>query len=170
MIRLGAQIALIISSLLAAFLLVSNAGTLTAISTDVEDVQAGAPPASIADKAIPPVVHPQLSKFRETVTRPIFFESRRFPTVSVEPPRPPPTPPPPPASTISADQFHLLGIVSHDGQKRALIEGPSVLLDWYAEGAKLRDWTLSRIEDNSILLSSDIKNAELLLFRPAEQN
>jgi hypothetical protein len=67
-------------------------------------------------------------------------------------------------------QFRLLGIVQHGDTKRALIEGPSVLLDWYNEGAKLQHWTLTRIESTSVLLSFDEQRGELRLFPSGEQN
>lgn len=109
-----------------------------------------------------------LSAFAQTLARPLFFETRRFPTVAVAAPKP--TPVQPKRTPAPANQFRLLGIVQHGDTKRALIEGPSVLLDWYSEGAKLQLWTLTRVESTSVLLSFEDQRGELRLFPSGEQN
>jgi hypothetical protein len=109
-----------------------------------------------------------LSAFAQTLTRPLFFETRRLPTVAVAAPKPITVQPK--RIPVPTSQFRLLGIVQHGDIKRALIEGPSVLLDWYSEGAKLQDWTLTRIESSSVLLSFDDQRGELRLFPSGEQN
>ena len=126
----------------------------------------------VLHSTFPVVEHPKLETFIQIGERPLFFEGRRIPVINVDPPKPiaPPPPPPPPKPITPSDQFRLLGIVKQGGEKRALMDGPSVLLDWYREGAKLQEWTLSRIEYNSVILTVGKENAELLLFRGAEKN
>lgn len=170
MIRIGVQMAVIVGSLLATVLLILNGNSLIGISVVTPGPQALNAPDALISNAIPPIAFPELGALRETTARPIFFDSRRFPHLETAPSTlPPAAPPPPPEPTVAADQFRFFGTVMQSHQRRALLQGPSVLLDWYAEGAKLGDWTLSRIESNSIFLSSDIKNAELQLFRSAAE-
>jgi hypothetical protein len=109
-----------------------------------------------------------LPAFAQTVTRPLFFETRRLPTVAVAVPKTAPVQPK--RTAAPASQFRVLGIVQHGDTKRALIEGPSVLLDWYSEGDKLQLWTLTRIESTSVLLSFEDQRGELRLFPSGEQN
>jgi hypothetical protein len=104
----------------------------------------------------------------QTLARPLFFETRRLPSVAEAAPKPIAVPAK--RTPAPTSQFRLLGIVQHGDTKRALIEGPSVLLDWYSEGAKLQDWTLTRIESASVLLSFDDQRGELRLFPSGEQN
>ena len=63
-----------------------------------------------------------------------------------------------------------MGIVQDGAIRRALIEAPSVVLDWYNEGANLKGWTISRIDNNSVVLNSNDQRVEIHLFRGPHAN
>lgn len=167
MIRLALQAMLLLVLVAACSVLVVRGADLMRSPIDVAAPhQVWAP--SNAAYPVPTVKERPLGAFPQTLARPIFFEGRRFPQTEAVVPKPPPAPPPRPI--VAPDQFRIFGIVTHGEARRALIQGPSVLLDWYTEGAKLQEWTLTRIENNSIFLSFGDQSAELRLFRIGEQN
>ena len=140
----------------------------------IEGPLALAPPVAVEperpERYQPPaqLVRAPLADFATIVTRPLFFEDRRIPQRARV--VPPVSPSPAPKPLVPPPAFKVMGIVQDGAIRRALIEAPSVVLDWYNEGANLKGWTISRIDNNSVVLNSNDQRVEIHLFRGPHAN
>jgi hypothetical protein len=125
-------------------------------------------PRAIADPA-----QPALSKFSQSLTRPLFFEGRRLPSpqpkqIKAELPKPPPPPsppPPPPKPVVLPDKIKLLGVVMQAQDWKALIEVPPQPAAWLKVGDRIAEWTIAAIEENRVVFSHhSSKTATLALY------
>jgi hypothetical protein len=97
---------------------------------------------------------PSLATFRAVFERPIFSPSRR-----------PPADGKAPVLGIGvAERYRLLGLVSAGEARRALLAEGTRRFE-IAEGAALDGWTVARIEQDRVVLSSPSGEAELRLLR-----
>jgi hypothetical protein len=170
MIRVLAQLALVISFGLAAFQQGSSAwyGITGAppeplAITSGELVPGGVPLSS----AVRPVAFPKLLlvNFTETAARPVFFEGRVYPVREQRAPAAAPPPPPPPAVSPALTGARLVGIISQKSRSRALISvaqkpSVSVLVGEVLEGG----WRVERIGRIDVVLSNGIQTATLEMF------
>ena len=105
------------------------------------------PPPAIAD--LPP-----LATFRAVFERPLFSPSRRPPADGTAP-----------APGIGiAERYRLLGLLTAGQARRALLAEGSRRFE-VAEGAALDGWTVTRIEQDRVVLSSPGGETELRLHR-----
>jgi len=133
-----------------------------------------APPPKRVAREIPDPENPALAAFSQSMTRPLFFEGRRLPTlepkqVKTEPPKPapPPPPPPPPKPVALPDKIKLLGVVILSAERQALVDTPPQPARWFKVGDKIGEWTIARIEENSIVLNHSARSATLPLYSDA---
>ena len=126
-----------------------------------------------APRAIADPAQPALSKFSQTLTRPLFFEGRRLPSpqpkqIKAELPKPPPAPsppPPPPKPVVLPDKIKLLGVVMQAQDWKALIEVPPQPAAWLKVGDRIAEWTITAIEENRVVFSHhSSKTATLALY------
>jgi hypothetical protein len=126
-----------------------------------------------APRAIADPAQPALSKFSQSLTRPLFFEGRRLPSpqpkqIKAELPKPPPPPsppPPPPKPVVLPDKIKLLGVVMQAEAWKALIEIPPLPAAWFKVGDRIAEWTITAIEENSVVFSHhSSKTATLALY------
>jgi len=125
-----------------------------------------------APRVIVDLEQPALSTFSQSLTRPLFFEGRRLPSpppkeIKAEPPKPTPPPPPapPPKPVVLPDKIKLLGVVMQAAAWKALIEVPPQPAAWFNVGDKIAEWTITRIEENRVVLSHQSnKTATLALY------
>jgi hypothetical protein len=105
------------------------------------------PPPAIAD--LPP-----LATFRAVFERPLFSPSRRPPTDGTTPV----------LGTGIAERYRLLGLLTAGQARRALLAEGTRRFE-VAEGAALDSWTVTRIEQDRVVLSSPSGETELRLHR-----
>jgi hypothetical protein len=121
-------------------------------------------------------VRTALSEFSQTLARPLFFESRRFPVpqpkqIKLEPPKPspPPPPPPPPKPVALPDKIKLLGVLLQSETAGALIETPPQAAAWHKIGDRIADWTITAIEENRVVFRHDsARSATLPLYSESQ--
>jgi hypothetical protein len=109
--------------------------------------EAGTPPPAPAIADLPP-----LATFRAVFERPLFSPSRR-------PPAQAPVP-----GTGGAARYRLLGVLTAGPTRRALLAEGKRRFE-IAEGAALDGWTVARIEQDRVVLSSPGGETELRLHR-----
>jgi hypothetical protein len=98
---------------------------------------------------------PPVARFAAIAERPLFSPSRR----------PAPGEKAAPAGPGIEQRYHLLGLINTGDTRRALLsEGKRRFA--IAEGAALEGWTVTRIEHDSVVLSSPAGQA-MLLLQPA---
>ena len=115
--------------------------------------QHSAPPATALDKKT-------AEQFQEAVSRPLFNPSRRpvqrTETAARVPPKAEPA------------KLRLVGVMkADDGPPRALIrfaEEPTGR--WIAEGGEYHGWTLTKVNDGSVIVEAGGRTQELMLFIP----
>jgi hypothetical protein len=116
----------------------------------------------VKDYSLPP-----LDQYRQIEERPLFIEGRR--ELEEEAPQAPPPPPPaPPKPKTPAPAVDLRGIMIIGNERIALLgravekDGPTRL----RKGDQIRDWTVSEISDDKLLLSngSEQSSVELRKF------
>jgi hypothetical protein len=105
------------------------------------------PPPAIADLA-------PLAAFRAVFERPMFSPSRRPPADGKVPQ----------LGIGIAERYRLLGLVSAGDARRALLAEGTRRFE-IAEGAALDGWTVARIEQDRVVLSSPSGETELRLYR-----
>ena len=103
--------------------------------------------------------------FAQTLSRPIFFPERRFPTIAVKPES---------ATTgvilgpavpqAQADMIKFHGVMIADGRKRVLLEGPSNGLVWVGLRDVFEGWTVAAIEANGVTLSAGAATTSIALY------
>jgi hypothetical protein len=98
---------------------------------------------------------PAFAAFSAALDRPLFSPSRR-PAATANP-----------AGSGLAGRYRLLGLVSAGDARHALIADGERRFE-IAEGATLEGWTVARIEQDRVLLSSSSGRAVLTLRRAAE--
>lgn len=107
---------------------------------------------------------PAVSSTGQTLSRPIFFKNRKFPSKATKTKRTvtPVVVTAPPA--VSTDTFKLLGLVIDVTGKRALIKTQSLPQSWYKEGMRIENWTIMHIGANDVQLSLNGNDAVLKLY------
>jgi hypothetical protein len=114
--------------------------------------QHGPQPATALDKKT-------AEQFQETVNRPLFNPSRR-PVQRAEPPAR--------APKVEPAKLRLVGVMKvDDGPPRALIrfaDEPSGR--WIAEGGAYHGWTLTKVNEGSVIVEAGGRTQELMLFVP----
>jgi hypothetical protein len=114
--------------------------------------QPSPPPATALDKRT-------ADQLQETVNRPLFNPSRR-PMQRTEPAAR--------AAKVEPARLRLVGVMkADDGPPRALIryaDEPSG--QWIAEGSEYHGWTLTKVNDGSVIVEADGRTQELVLFIP----
>jgi general secretion pathway protein N len=97
---------------------------------------------------------PPLASFPAVFERPLFSPSRRPPAIEK----------PPALGSGLGGRYQLLGLVSAGGTRRALIADGNRRVE-IAEGAALDGWTVARIEQDRVVLSSPEGQTVLKLRR-----
>jgi hypothetical protein len=114
--------------------------------------QHGPQPATALDKK-------NAEQFQEAVNRPLFNPSRR-PVQRTEPV----------ARTPKAEpaKLRLVGVMkADDGPARALIRfADEPIGRWIAEGSEYHGWTLTKVNDGSVIVEAGGRTQELMLFIP----
>jgi hypothetical protein len=77
-------------------------------------------------------------------------------------PAKPPLPPPKPVAL--PDKIRLLGVFLQSEGGKALIELPPQPAQWLKVGDKVGAWTISRIEENQVVLEHSVRSATLPLY------
>lgn len=119
-----------------------------------------------------PVELQPLQQLTATHERPLFSPSRRPPPKMVAPTvarqEPPPAPPAPPPSVV------LLGIVSENGEGRAVIRAadkrPADKVVRVRTGDDVGGWTVDKVEPRRIVLTQGERSVDFVLFVPAEKS
>ena len=115
--------------------------------------QHSAPPATALDKK-------SAEQFQEAVSRPLFNPSRRpvqrTETAARVPPKAEPA------------KLRLVGVMkADDGPPRALIRFAGEPTGrWIAEGGEYHGWTLTKVNDGSVIVEAGGRPQELMLFIP----
>ncbi len=111
------------------------------------------------DYSLPPLDH-----YQKIEERPLFVEGRR-PIEEEQQEAPPPPPPPPPKPKTPAPAIDLRGIMIIGNERIALLgravekDGPTRL----RKGDQIRDWTVSEITDEKIVLSNGAEHTSVEL-------
>jgi hypothetical protein len=109
-------------------------------------------PTTALDKRTP-------EQFQETVSRPLFNPSRRPVQRSETVARAPKAEPP---------KLRLVGVMKpDDGPPRALIRfADEPTGRWIAEGAEYHGWTLTKVNEGSVIVEAGGRTQEIMLFTP----
>jgi hypothetical protein len=108
----------------------------------------------------------QRSAFKQTLERPVFFESRR-------PYLAPPAPPPPkpvqpvtaPAPPVADPAFRVTGIAIIGGARQAFLHSPENADGvWTREGGAISGWKVSRITAETVTVEQSGRSFELNLY------
>lgn len=115
--------------------------------------QPGPPPATALDKKSP-------DQLQETVSRPLFNSTRR-PVQRTEPTAAR-------APKVEPAKLRLVGVMkADDGPPRALIRyADEPTGRWIAEGSEYQGWTLTKVNEGSVIVEAGGRTQELMLFIP----
>jgi hypothetical protein len=111
------------------------------------------PPATALDKRSP-------DQLQETVGRPLFSPTRR-PLQRTEPAAAH-------APKVEPARLRLVGVMkADDGPPRALIRSADEPTGrWIAEGSEYQGWTLTKVNEGSVIVEAGGRTQELMLFIP----
>lgn len=111
---------------------------------------------------------PALNQYSLTLARPLFVEGRRPPLARpIEVQKEQAPVPQVPTSAVSLSRYRLLGVVSNESGRRALIETPDAGIQWRAVADQVDEWTIVAIETESVALKSRSGNGKLRLYPSA---
>lgn len=111
---------------------------------------------------------PALNEYSLTLARPLFVEGRRPPLARpIEVQKEQAPVPQVPTSAVSLARYRLLGVVSNESGRRALIETPGAGTQWRAVADTVDEWTIVAIEPESVALKSRSGNGKLRLYPSA---
>lgn len=171
MIRLLLQVVLLAAIMTwAAFELVRATSSTDVSSTISGNTPAagemGGPAPAIDDNGLS-ITKLDLAAFPQTLTRPIFFQGRTFPS------RPKTSASQTSSAVIGssaadAEKIKLLGVVIMQQRRRALMESSSGSVLLLNNGEGIDGWTVSDIQPNSVVLSAGATTASLFLYQKGQ--
>lgn len=102
---------------------------------------------------------PSLASFAVIAERPLFVAGRRYkPAAATEAPQP---------EADVAPEFHISGVMLHEGKARALISASGAPAEWVSEGQSVAGWTVRRIGAGATELVSESREITIELYKPA---